>query len=127
VTDQHSQVQLFSDGPNDKLIMFIAVEKFAENPEIPVLVSHEKTDFLNGVDFAKLLHAEMQGTALALTEKGKPNFTITIDEISAKNLGELFVLFEGATAFLGEFMELNVFDQPGVERGKGLTRDILGK
>ncbi len=126
-TDQHSQVQLFSDGPNDKLIIFIAVEKFAENPKIPVLISHEKTDFLNRVDFGKLLHAEMQGTAQALTEKGKPNFTITIPEISAKNLGELFVLFEGATAFLGEFMELNAFDQPGVERGKVLTREILGK
>ncbi len=127
VTDQHSQFQLFSDGPNDKLIIFIEVEKFKQNPAIPVLVPHAKTDFLKGVDFTTLLHAEMAGSAQALTEKKKPNFTITIDEISAENLGALFVLFEGATAFLGEFMDLNAFDQPGVERSKVLTREYLGK
>ena len=125
VTDQHSQFQLFSDGQTDKLIIFIEVNKFPRNPKIPVLVSHEKTDFLKGVDFTKLLHAEMAGSAQALTEKKKPNFTISIDEISAKNLGALFVLFEGATAFLGEFMEINAFDQPGVERSKVLTRANL--
>jgi len=111
VTDQHSQLQLFVDGPGDKLIMFIEVIKKSRN--LP--------------QFNQLMQAEMHGTAQALTEKGKPNFMITIDEISPHTLGELFMLFMGATAFLGEFMEINAFDQPGVERGKVLTREILGK
>lgn len=124
-TDQHSQLQLFAEGPDDKLIIFLSVEDFHKNPEIPVSKDHEKTSFLRNKTFKDLLLAENQGTAQALTEKKRPNCTISIDQISAKNLGKLFVLFEGATAFLGEFLDINAFDQPGVERSKVLTREIL--
>lgn len=125
VTDQHSQLQLFSDGPLNKLLIFINIENFKTDPKIPVLTKHEKTKFLEGVSFKSLLHAEQKATARAMTEKNVPNFTINIDSICAKNIGKLFVLFEGATAFIGEELEINAFDQPGVERSKVLTREIL--
>ncbi len=127
VTDQHSQLQLFAEGPNDKLIIFIAVKDFEKNIKIPVSDNHKKINFLKGKTFEDLLSAEQKGTAQALTENSRPNCTIKIDKISAKNLGELFVLFECATAFLGEFLEINAFDQPGVERSKILTRKVLKK
>jgi len=124
-TDQHSQLQLFAEGPNDKLIIFIRVENFSQNPEIPVLVENEKTDFLKGKTFQELLLAEQKGTSESLTEKNRPNITIEIDKISAETLGTLFLLFEGATAFIGEYLEVNAFNQPGVERSKILTRKNL--
>ena len=125
VTDQHSQVQLFAEGPNDKLIVFINVENFNHHLEIPVNIKGEKTDFLKGKSFKDLLHAEQQATAQALTENDRPNITITIPELNPYYLGQLFMLFEGATAFWGEFFEIDAFNQPGVERGKVLTREIL--
>ena len=124
-TDQHSQLQLFSEGPNDKLILFLEVQNFVIDPVIPVLVDHENTSFLKKVTFGKLLNTELKGTRAALTEKKRPNLTISIDSLSEKTLGALFLLFEGATAFLGEFLEINAFDQPGIERSKVLTRECL--
>lgn len=126
VTDQHSQVQLFAEGPNDKLVIFINVENFSTNPEISVNIDHKKTNFLTGKTFKDLLHAEQLATAAALTENDRPNITITIPELTPYYLGQLFMLFEGATAFWGEFFEINAFNQPGVERGKVLTREIIG-
>jgi glucose-6-phosphate isomerase len=126
VTDQHSQVQLFAEGPNDKLVIFIGVDDFKHNPAIPVNIDHAKTNFLTGKTFKDLLHAEQAATAAALTENNRPNITITIPELTPYYLGQLFMLFEGATAFWGEFFEINAFNQPGVERGKVLTREILG-
>lgn len=126
VTDQHSQVQLFAEGPNDKLVMFIGVENFNHEVEIPVNIDSSKTNFLIGKTFKDLLHAEQAATAGALTENDRPNLTITIPELTPYYLGQLFMLFEGATAFWGEFFEINAFNQPGVERGKVLTREILG-
>lgn len=108
VTDQHSQLQLFVDGPKDKLVIFIEIKKISRDSK-----------------FGKLMQAEKKGTAQSLTEKNVPNGTINIPEISAKSLGELFMLFMGATAFLGEFMEINAFNQPGVERGKELAKLIV--
>ena len=125
VTDQHSQVQLFAEGPNDKLVVFINVENFNHNLEIPVLLDNEKTSFMKGKTFTELLHAEQKATAGALTENDRPNLTITIPELTPYYLGQLFMLFEGATAFWGEFFEIDAFNQPGVERGKVLTRELL--
>lgn len=127
VTDQHSQVQLFAEGPNDKLVIFINVESFNHTLDIPVIVDGPKTDFMKGKTFGDLLHAEQKATAGALTENDRPNITINIPELTPYYLGQLFMLFEGATAFLGELMEIDAFNQPGVERGKVLTREILGK
>lgn len=127
-TDQHSQSQLYNEGPNDKLIIFIAVGNLGPSLPIPSLYpDNETVNFLAGVDFNHLIATEKRGTEQALTEYDRPNLTIEIDKVDAESLGELFMLFEGATAFLGEFFEINAFDQPGVELSKVLTRQLLNE
>lgn len=124
-TDQHSLLQLLSEGPNDKLTIFLKVINFKKNSTIPVNIDHENVNFLKDVSFSQLLNTQQEGTATSLTENNRPNITIEIPEISEKTLGSLFFLFEGSTAFLGEYLEINSFDQPGVERSKVLTRESL--
>lgn len=125
VTDQHSQLQLFAQGPKDKLVIFIRVKDHGVDLEIPVEIDHEKVNFLKDKTFSDLLNAEQRATADTLSEDGRPNLTIEIEKLDAEHLGQLFLLFEGATAFLGEFLDINAFDQPGVERSKVLTRKYL--
>lgn len=126
VTDQHSQSQLYNEGPNDKLIIFIKVNNLGE----PIAIKNpypndESISYLNGVTFNQLISTELEGTMASLTQNDRPNITIEIDELSPRTLGELFMFFEAATAFLGEFYDINAFDQPGVELSKQLTKQLL--
>ncbi|MFB6181613.1 MAG: glucose-6-phosphate isomerase [Candidatus Magasanikbacteria bacterium] len=125
-TDQHSQAQLYNEGPNDKLLMFIEVENLGEEMNIPVLHQEkETTEFLEGASFNELIKTEKEATQQALVERDRPTMTITIDKIDEYHLGQMFMLFEGATAFLGEFFDINAFNQPGVELAKDLTKEKL--
>lgn len=125
VTDQHSQVQLYNEGPNDKLLMFIEVEE-AEGPTIPQ-VENEALSYLSGISFHKLMNTEKRATEQAITEYQKPNLTIKIPRVNERTLGQLFMLFEASIAFLGEYYSIDAFNQPGVERGKTLTKDLLSQ
>jgi glucose-6-phosphate isomerase len=125
-TDQHSQSQLYNEGPNDKLIMFIEVEDFGADMEIPIAKTHSsELDFLENVTFKKLFQTEKHGTEEAYTKNSRPNITIKINAVNEEALGELFMLLEGSIAFLGEFFNINAFDQPGVELSKNLTKQLL--
>lgn len=126
VTDQHSQVQLYNEGPRDKLITFVEIKKHEEEDTIPEEgVNDPKFNYLKGVSFAELLSTEFAATRDAVTSYGKANITITIDKVDEYHLGGLFMLFEGAIAFLGEFFGVDAFNQPGVELGKRLTKKYL--
>ena len=126
VTDQHSQSQLYNEGPNDKFFIFTHVENPGSELSIPNLHPEEEVvDYLKDVNFKKLLHTENAATAQSLSKNDRPSITIQIDEVNETALGGLFMLFEGATAFLGEFYEINAFDQPGVELSKNLTKELL--
>ncbi|MSU75360.1 MAG: glucose-6-phosphate isomerase [Candidatus Magasanikbacteria bacterium] len=125
VTDQHSQNQLYSEGPNDKLFIFLRVKKLGASIIIPLLSSDASVSYLKNTSFNNLIDVEYQGTAQALTQNKRPNLNITIDQIDETHLAQLFMLFEGAIAFLGEFFNINAFDQPGVELSKNLTKKIL--
>ena len=128
VTDQHSQGQLYNEGPNDKFFIFIEVEKLAKPVKVPNLYPKDPTvAFLKKTSFNELIAIEKKATSLSLTKNDRPNITITIPEINAYYLGQLFLLFEGATAFLGEFFNINAFNQPGVELSKQLTKQYLLK
>lgn len=125
-TDQHSQSQLYNEGPNDKFFIFIKVEDFGLDVEIPAIYPEESSVlYLKGVSFKKLIHTEQEGTTRSLTQNGRPNITITIDSVNEETLGGMFMLFECATAFLGEFFGINAFDQPGVELSKKITKQLL--
>lgn len=128
-TDQHSQLQLFKEGPNDKQIFFIETKDYLAKAPIPSedLAGNDSLQYLAGQSFSSLIQAEFQGTRQSLTESFRPNVTITIDKTDEKSLGALFMFFELYTAFLGEMLEINTFDQPGVERSKVLTKEILGR
>ncbi|MEK7672568.1 MAG: glucose-6-phosphate isomerase [Patescibacteria group bacterium] len=117
VTDQHSQLQLYNEGPNDKFFIFIEVKKLAKELKVP----DQK------FSFNKLLKVEKDATAMALTQNNRPNITLKIDEINEQTLGELFFLFQSSIAFLGEFFNINTYDQPGVELSKKLTKAALDK
>jgi glucose-6-phosphate isomerase len=125
-TDQHSQLQLFKEGVNDKLLIFINVL----NKENSVLIGQnlpDAFDYLNGKTFDDLLQAEFKGTVQSLTESSRPNVTLEIEKLDETSLGEIFMFFQISVAFLGELLEINTFDQPGVERSKVLTREFLEK
>lgn len=117
-TDQHAQSQLFHEGPNDKLIIFFEIEKFKNTLKIP-------NEIAKNLTFGKLLNIEKTSTEKSLQNAKRPTLTIKLDEISEETLGELFMLFEGATAFLGEFFSVNAFNQPGVEHSKKLTKQAI--
>lgn len=124
-TDQHSQTQLYNEGPNDKLIMFMQVLHPTKSAKIPFAYSIKELEYLKGASFNSLMEAELMATADAYTKYQRPNLMITIDKIDEYHLGQLFVLFEGATAFLGEYFNVDAFNQPGVELAKVLTRKYL--
>lgn len=120
VTDQHSQIQLYNEGPNDKLIIFFETENVGKT-EIPNLPIDKK------LSFEQLFEIEKESTKKALTKYRRPHISVKLAKIDEETLGELFMLFEGTVAFLGEFMEINAYDQPGVELAKSLTKQAILK
>ncbi len=128
VTDQHSQVQLYVDGPNDKVFTFWAVAKHPDEGRIPkTKLGLEAFDYLAGRKLAELLEAERLATAAALTEAGRPNGTFTLDRLDEEHLGAFLQLLEFETAFLAELLDINAFDQLGVELGKLFTYGLMGR
>lgn len=128
VTDQHSQVQLYREGPFDKVITIIGVEKFRSE----VVISDGYADipdvsFLCGHTLNELINTEREATEYALTAAGRPNYTIMLPEVNAFTIGELLFMFEMETAFAGEMLGINTYDQPGVEGGKNATYALFGR
>jgi len=127
-TDQHSLMQLFADGPADKVICMLRVEDHGR--ELPVPSAYADLDplgYLGGTGLGKLLNLEQRATELALTKKGRPVLTLTLPQLNAFTLGQLFYLFEVAVVFAGGLYRINPFDQPGVEDSKQLTYGLLGR
>jgi len=125
-TDQHSQLQLYLEGPEDKLITFLKLEKFSE----PILIPEPETgleelSWLTGHTIEELLNTELFATCASLAREGKPSITITIPELSAYYLGMLFYLFELVTVICAGLWNVNPFDQPGVELGKQYTYGLM--
>jgi len=128
VTDQHSQVQLYRDGPNDKVFCFLGVGQFRH--ELPIPAGFEKVSALNyigGHTFNELIEYERIATTLALTDALRPNYTITLPEVSAYTIGQLFHMLEVKTAMAGQLYGVDAFDQPGVEAGKVLAYGLMGR
>jgi glucose-6-phosphate isomerase len=127
-TDQHSQVQLYIEGPDDKVFTFWAVEKFADSGKIPkAKLGLPAFDYLGGQTLAKLIDAERRSTAAALAEAGRPSCTFTLEKADAEHLGGFLQLMEFETAFMGELLNINAFDQEGVELGKRFTYGLMGR
>jgi glucose-6-phosphate isomerase len=127
-TDQHSQVQLFMEGPYDKVITFVTVEDFGEDLAIPARDSlPAELSYLPGHTLGGLLRAEYEASAAALTSAGRMNMTIRLPALNAETLGHLIMFFQIATGYAGVWYGVNPFDQPGVEMGKKLTYAAMGR
>jgi len=122
-TDQHSQVQLYMEGPQDKIITFLSVGKFTNTVKIPPFDGH----YLGGHSLNGLLKAEEEATRLALTKEARPNMSIELPVINEYTIGQVLYMFELATAYAGEFLNIDTFNQPGVELGKELTYTLMGR
>jgi len=128
VTDQHSQVQLYAEGPDDKVLTFVTVDKFEESREIPIdLELPEDIQFLGGRTLEELLLSEQKATEYALTLAGRQHQKIVLSSLDAYNVGQLLLLLEWETAYMGELLNINAFDQPGVEEGKNGTYALMGR
>jgi glucose-6-phosphate isomerase len=127
-TDQHSQVQLYMEGPQDKVIEIVEVEEHPRDLEIPESYEDlEGVGYLGGHTLAGLLNVECDATRRALTEAGRPNCTIKLGAINEENLGYLFQALEVQTVVAGSLYGVNAFDQPGVEAGKRITYKRMGR
>jgi glucose-6-phosphate isomerase len=128
VTDQHSQLQLYAEGPDDKIITFLGVGEFAQTIEIPAPGPEaDALSYLGGHTLGELLWAEQKSTAWALAQKGRPSLTITVPKVDARSVGALIYLLEMATAVAGELYDIDAFDQPGVELSKKATYALMGR
>jgi glucose-6-phosphate isomerase len=127
-TDQHSQVQLYIEGPPDKVFTFWAVGKFASSGKLPKeAIGLPAFDYLAGQSLARLIDAERRATAAALAAAGRPNCAFTLARIDEEHLGAFLQMMEFQTAFMGELLDINAFDQEGVELGKRFTFGLMGR
>ena len=128
VTDQHSQVQLYREGPFDKVVTIIAVDNFRSNVDISNGCEDiPDVNFLCGHTMNELINTERKATEYALTTANRLNCTITLPEVNAFTIGQLLFMFEMQTAFTGEMLNIDTFNQPGVEGGKNATYALFGR
>jgi len=127
-TDQHSQVQLYREGPNDKLFTFLQVRNFDKDIKIgPAPNYAQELAFLAGKDLSELLNNEKKATEYALLESERPCLTVLFDSVNAYTVGQFIYLFEVTTSFAGALFNINPYDQPAVELGKEATFALMGK
>lgn len=127
-TDQHSQVQLFMEGPANKTLTFIAIEDHGADVRIPAAHADvTELAYLGGHSLAELISIEQRATAGALAKRGRPNMTIHLARVDEGTVGELMMFLEIATAYAGQLYGVDAFNQPGVELGKQFAYALLGR
>jgi glucose-6-phosphate isomerase len=126
-TDQHSQVQLYREGPNDKIFNILEAGSFSKTLRIPeTLAEIDKLAYLRGKSMNKLMAAELRGTMDALKESGRPVIRVALPRVNAHSVAQLLYMLEVETAMAGRLCNVNTFDQPGVEAGKDIARRLMG-
>jgi glucose-6-phosphate isomerase len=127
-TDQHSQVQLYIEGPFDKTLTFLTAREFSSDLAIPqVYQDVPELGYLGGRSLGELLDAERQATSAALAARGRMNMTVELPRIDAHGMGQLLMMLQIATVYAGALYDVDPLDQPGVELGKQLTYALMGR
>ncbi len=127
-TDQHSQVQLYREGPNDKVFTLIEVQNHGKKLKIPAPPkSAPELNYLAKKDMGELLNAEKKATEYALCASKRPCMTILFPKVDAYAVGQFIFLYEATTSFAGALLGINTYDQPAVELGKQATFALMGK
>lgn len=127
-SDQHSLLQLFMEGPADKVVCFVTVGA-ADDP-VPIgdaPVSLPAFEFPEGHTLSQLMSVEHAATAAALRTGGRPNLTVRLARLDAEAMGELILLFQAATVYAGFLYGVDPLTQPGVELGKRYVHGLLGR
>ena len=122
-----SQKGVLADSPDEKDVKGPSLKTKHETKIPKAKLGLAGFDYLGGKSMAKLLDCERRATEAALTTAGRPNCTFTIDRIDEEHLGAFFQMMEFETAFLGELLDINAFDQEGVELGKKFTYALMGR
>lgn len=125
-TDQHSQVQLYREGPNDKVFTFLEVERYSREVTIGDAGDVAELSYLSGRKLSDLINAEKQGTEYALIKSQRPCLTVKFPQITAETVGQFIYFFEVATSYMGHLFNINTYDQPAVELGKEATFALMG-
>ena len=123
--DQHSQVQLYKEGPNDKVFTF--VEVLNHDKDRKITSPYEAYDYLNGHGMGRLCNIELMGTEAALKNAGKPSVKISLDIVDEFTIGALFMIWQYIVPVIGLACDIDPFDQPGVEEGKEYAYALLGR
>ncbi len=128
VIDQHSQVQLYMEGPRNKHVTFLEVERFERDRVVPVSPAlPDGLSHLQGRRISEIFAAELAGTRAALRREGRPTSRWIFSEISPRTVGSFLFSWQMITAMAGELLEIDAFDQPGVELGKKIAHGLLGR
>ncbi|XGI82913.1 glucose-6-phosphate isomerase [Halorutilales archaeon Cl-col2-1] len=134
ITDQHSQLQLFVDGPNNKLINLVRVKESDYEFEIPGVDGSSEGDdylddysYLSGHSLSDLMDVELSAIEAALVESNRPNLSVELDSVNEFCMGELLYTYETAVVAAAELYGVDAFDQPGVELGKKATYSLLDR
>jgi glucose-6-phosphate isomerase len=127
-TDQHSLLQLFKEGPLDKLFGFIKINEWPNNLVIPSLFSTEKEyAYFAGHTLNEQLSIEQLSTEMSLVRAGNPCYLLTLRDLSPECLGALFYFYQALVVFSAKLWNINPFDQPGVEEGKNITYALMNR
>jgi len=126
-TDQHSQVQLFMEGPKDKLTLFVRVESFENDFSLKSDLPNPSAKKLYSYKLGELMEAELQGTLKAMEQNDRPYILLSMSRLNAQNLGALIMLLESLTVLVGLKLNIDPFNQPGVEAGKLFAFEWLEK
>ncbi len=127
VTDQHSQLQLYNEGPNNKIINFLRVKEFDTTLEIPNIFEYTGISYLGGKTINQLYNAEADSTMASLLDYKRPNVTITIPKVTPYHVGQLLYMLEVQTAITGALYNIDAFNQPGIEQAKNYTYALMGR
>lgn len=126
-TDQHSQMQLFMEGPFDKFLFIIQIKNFQHDFSLKNNFNFSSLKKLAPFSLAQLMTTELQGTLKALELNKRPYLHLSVDTLDENSLVFLILFFESLTALMGEYLNIDPFDQPGVEAGKIFAFEWLAK
>ncbi len=125
-TDQHSQIQLYMEGPKDKMLTFVTVATM-DDIAFPEVVDIPELEYLAGQTAGSLLNSEQRATAAALARCGRPSVTLRLDAVSPESVGALLFMLQIQTLFAGALFNIDPLNQPGVEAGKNFTSALMGR
>ena len=126
--DQHSHLQLYLEGPRDKVVLFLRVEDHGDTLTVPAAYQDlEDVACLGGRSLGAILNAEQTATEFALANHGRPSLAINVPSITPHTVGQLVYLCELATVAAGYLADVDPFGQPAIEEAKALTYALLGR